>query len=40
MEWGKGEGCESATGTGRRGWVRALKREGWTPTHTLISKEL
>lgn len=40
MEWGKGEGCESATGTGRRGWVRALAKEGWTLTHTLISKEL
>ena len=42
LEWGKTQGAEAATFTGRRGWERTfLTREsGWQPTHTLFRKAL
>lgn len=28
-QWGRDEGCEKATLTGRKGWVRVLETDGW-----------
>lgn len=40
LEWGKEQGCDLAMITGRRGWVRALRDEGWTETMTVLTQEL
>lgn len=40
-EWGRLQGCTTATLIGRKGWERSfLTKTGWTPTHTVFGKEL
>jgi N-acyl-L-homoserine lactone synthetase len=38
VQWAKNQGCEGMTLTGRKGWVKALKDNGWKP-HQLILLE-
>ncbi len=40
MDWARDEGCDSATLTGRRGWEKALKSEGWTNRLTMMGRSL
>lgn len=40
MKWGRVIGCTRATLTGRRGWERALRNEGWSFVHTVMGREL
>jgi hypothetical protein len=40
-QWGKEQGCVTATLTGRRGWERTyMARTGWTPTLYTMEKTL
>lgn len=39
-DWGRDMGCTAATLTGRKGWERALRSEGWKPTLTVLQREL
>lgn len=38
--FGKRHGCTTGGGTGRRGWVRALKDLGYTESETSVEKVL
>lgn len=39
--WGRAQGCTAASLTGRKGWERTfLKREGWTSSLVVMTKEL
>jgi len=38
--YGRQFGCTKLTGTGRPGWVRALKAQGFTGIMTTVSKEI
>jgi hypothetical protein len=39
--WGKAQGCQLVTHTGRPGWSRSfLKSEGWTTQLVVMTKEL
>jgi hypothetical protein len=38
LKWAEGLGCTRATLTGRRGWVRALRDEGWRERAVLLEK--
>jgi hypothetical protein len=40
LEWGRAQGCEMATFTGRRGWERVLGAEGWSPALTVMTREV
>ena len=40
MDWGREQGCTVATLTGRRGWEKVLKTEGWTHRLVELSREL
>ena len=40
LKWGKEEDCDFAVGTGRRGWLKPLRREGWTETLAVYEQEL
>lgn len=40
LAWGKEQGCEMATLVGRRGWVRALRDEGWSESLTVMTREV
>lgn len=40
MKWGKRRGCELALLTGRRGWTKPLRKEGWTEKLAVLSQEL
>lgn len=40
VEWAKSIGCSAFTLTGRRGWDKALKNDGWEPTHTMMIKRI
>lgn len=40
LEWGKQMGCDHATLSGRRGWVRALASEGWEEELVLMGKDI
>lgn len=40
LEWAQGEGCTLATLSGRRGWARALKGEGWHTDAVLMHQEI
>jgi hypothetical protein len=40
LEWGREQGCEIATFTGRRGWERVLGAEGWSPALTVMQREV
>lgn len=39
-QWGRDQGCVSASITGRRGWERVYKSRGWSVKHTCLGKEL
>ena len=40
IAWAKAQGCTQAVITGRRGWVRAFEKYGWTEKATVLAKEL
>jgi len=41
LEWGKAQGCDRVTLSGRRGWERSfLADQGWKPTLIVMEKEL
>lgn len=40
LEWAKEQGCEAAIITGRRGWTKALRSEGWAETMAVLTREL
>lgn len=40
LEWARSTGYERATLIGRRGWVRALRDEGWDESAVVMRKEL
>ncbi len=41
IDWGRTQGCISASMTGRRGWERTfLKREGWTANLVVMTKAI
>lgn len=41
LEWGKTQGCTSASLIGRKGWERTfLTRHGWQVTHSVMEVEL
>ncbi len=39
MAWGKEQGCDGMTVTGRRGWKKILQPRGWTEQFTTLLKE-
>lgn len=39
-EWGRQQGCQSMTLSGRKGWERVLDRRGFRPVMTVMEKEL
>ena len=36
VQWAKNQGCEGMTLTGRKGWVKALKDNGWKPQQLML----
>ncbi len=41
IEWGREQGCNRASLSGRRGWERSfLRDQGWKPTLILMEKEI
>ena len=38
IAWAKAQDCESLTMTGRKGWVKALKNDGWQAQLVLLEK--
>lgn len=40
VEWAKSIGCSAFTLTGRRGWEKALKNDGWETTHSMMIKRI
>jgi len=38
VQWAISQGCESLTMTGRKGWVKALKNDGWQAQLVLLEK--
>lgn len=42
LAWGRAQGCDSATFTGRRGWARTFltRKAGWSETLTMFAKDL
>lgn len=39
VEWGKTQGCDGMTLSGRPGWKKILKKEGWEQQQIVLSKE-
>jgi len=39
IAWGKAQGCNGMTVTGRRGWKKILQPKGWTEQFTTLLKE-
>ena len=39
MAWGKQQGCDGMTVTGRRGWKKVLASKGWKEQFTTLLKE-
>ena len=41
LDWGRAQGCDTATFTGRKGWARTfLTKKGWSPVLTMFAKPL
>ena len=40
MHWGREQGCSVATLTGRLGWQKALRGEGWEPRTVNMARRL
>lgn len=40
LAWGKEQGCDMASLTGRRGWDKVLREEGWSPSLTVMTREV
>ena len=38
VQWGEAQGCSSLTMTGRKGWLKALKNNGWKSQLVLLEK--
>lgn len=39
VEWGKAQGCDGMTLSGRKGWVKVLKDYGWEQQQVVLAKE-
>lgn len=39
-QWAKAEGCVRLEETGRRGWLRELKRRGWQEVAVVMEKRI
>ena len=39
-EYAKANGCSSLVLTGRKGWVRALRDNGWSEIHTSLERKI
>lgn len=39
-EWGRAQGCQSMTISGRKGWERILDKSGFRPVLVVMEKEL
>jgi hypothetical protein len=39
-EWGRQQGCQSMTMSGRKGWERILDKSGFRPVMVVMEKEL
>ena len=40
VQWAKSIGCSAFTLTGRKGWEKALKNDGWEYAHTSMVKHI
>jgi hypothetical protein len=40
MKWGREQGCTVASLCGRRGWAKALRREGWNHQMIVMGQRL
>lgn len=40
IPWGRSVGCDHATITGRKGWERALREEGWSLVSVQLLKRI
>lgn len=42
LEWGRAQGCDTATFTGRRGWARTFltRKAGWSEALVMFAKDL
>jgi hypothetical protein len=40
IDWGREQGCTVASLSGRHGWTRALTKEGWEHTHSVMGRRL
>jgi hypothetical protein len=38
--WGKTQGCEGMTMSGRHGWLKVLGKEGWKPVMTVMERKI
>lgn len=38
--WGRSEGCQSLTMTGRKGWQRILSKHGWRERHITMERAI
>lgn len=39
-DWGRSQGCNAMTMTGRKGWLKILGAQGWRQTHIQMEREL
>ena len=39
VKWGKAQGCEGMTLSGRKGWTKILDKKGWQPHQIVLAKE-
>ena len=40
IKWGKSQGCEAASISGRIGWKKVLDEYGWSPQQMVLVKEI
>lgn len=40
IEWGRSVGCTKAVLTGRRGWTKALRDQGWEEIMVVMGREI
>jgi len=39
-QWGRSQGCQSLTMTGRKGWQRVLKQSGWRERYITMERAI
>lgn len=39
VEWGKAQDCVGMTLSGRKGWIKILKKHGWSESLVVLAKE-